>query len=66
MSNPSSRTADQLVTGLVDALTALLNANDQIPLAVCTRRAQQGRPCDCRRCAERKARAAIAQAKAGS
>ena len=33
MSNPSSRTADQLVTGLVDALTALLNANAAIAQA---------------------------------
>ena len=46
---------------LLAALKSLLNANDQIALSVCTRRAQQGQPCDCRRCAERQAHAAIAK-----
>ncbi len=53
---------EKLVLALPDLLHAiedLLNANTQIDLSVCTRRAFQGVACDCPRCAERRARILI-------
>lgn len=59
----------QLISAAPDLLLALkelLNANDAIDQSVCTRRERKGTHCDCRKCVEKRARAAIVKAERGA